>query len=149
MLRICKGIILIIILLFLIGCDEEPEWEIMNGEEFNNIYQFMEEYMDSWHISLQMQNYSIMEQFFVPNTHVYHMQRRQHQQFSAERRVERLLFSENEKLEVNQFGERRWIWTEVMEIQRGTSVVEEARDRIYYLSPSGEDYKITTIERSN
>lgn len=135
----------------LLGCSEEVVWKKENNEDINNeVMEFMNEYSEDWEESLRIQNFSMMERFFVPNSQVFHMQRRQHQTLSAERKVEVFGGSEEVMLEVNEFGEYRWTWTERIQIQQGSNITEEERTRRYYISRDrNNNFKITAISRAN
>ncbi|SDY88799.1 hypothetical protein SAMN05421736_10493 [Evansella caseinilytica] len=135
--------------ILLAACEEEVEWtEVNNPQLHEEVLAFMELYMETWEESLSLQQFSLMERFFVPNSHVYHMQRRLHQQMIAERKQETLVAFTEVRLEENQYDEYRWSWTETVETaQPGDVATTEEQKKSYYLSPAKDDYRITAIER--
>ncbi|MCD8510691.1 MAG: hypothetical protein LRY73_13015 [Bacillus sp. (in: Bacteria)] len=142
--------LLTVILVMLVGCGEEENWYTVEDEmKKMEVLTFMEEYRVSWEQSLRKQNYSTMEQFFVPNSQVFHMQRRQHQSLSGERKVEVLTGYENPILEVSDHGQYRWMWKELISIEQMGKVTQEQEEyRVYYIGWNrNKDLKITAISR--
>lgn len=141
-------ILLFLFIFVLVGCNEEENWEQAATEEmYDEILSFMEDYRTSWEESLRMQNFSMMERFFVPNSQVFHMQRRQHQTLSGERKVEVFTSYNNPMLEINEFGEYRWTWVEELKTEQIQTITEEEEIiRTYYLGRDrNNQLKITAI----
>ncbi|MFA9556196.1 hypothetical protein ACERII_02650 [Evansella sp. AB-rgal1] len=146
--RIC--VLFIVLILLVSGCGEDDAvWENVAGDEFASVEQFMNDYITSWETSLQTQNFSIMEPYFIINSHVYHMQRRQHQQLVGARQREEIVQTEEHTLQTNQYNQLRWIWTEVVNVHQHVEKLEEVRSRTFSISRSNESYKITAIEHQS
>lgn len=139
-----------VMILFTMGCDEEDHWENVNDDETSQeIIELMEDYKLAWEESLSTQSYSIMESYFVGNSQVFHMERKQHQQLTGERKIERFLEADDIEIEVNQFDEYRVRWNETVEIDQLDSIYEETRARNYYLGEGRNGFRIIAIERSD
>lgn len=129
------------------ACNEEEIWQDVQDEEISEeLTLFMLDYKEAWEESLSTQSYSMMEYFFVGNSQVFHMERKQHQQLSGERKIERLKETSDVVIEVNQFDEFRVQWNETIQVDQISSVYEETRARRYYISESENVYKIIAIE---
>ncbi|MBU9714642.1 TcaA NTF2-like domain-containing protein [Evansella tamaricis] len=144
-----KAAILILIFFSIVlnACDSEEWEEIEESNQYNIITTFMEGYYDSWEKSLENHTYSIMESYFIANSHVYHMQRRNHQQLITERKVESLLSFSEITLEKNEFGDLRITGTELIEVRQADEILMEERKRSYYLTEVNQGLRITKIER--
>ncbi|MGJ9381994.1 TcaA NTF2-like domain-containing protein [Salipaludibacillus sp. CF4.18] len=144
-----KKVVMFSVLIFLLfGCGEEEIWQpISDQDKEQELLQFMESYKDTWEESLEGQTYSLMETHFVPNTHVYHMERKQHQDLIAERRIESFVGFSNVIVEESEYDdEYRVQWTETIAIEKIGSSEEETRLRQYYISEGSSGYRITAIE---
>lgn len=129
------------------ACNEEEIWQDVQDEEISEeLTLFMLDYKEAWEESLSTQSYSMMEEYFIGNSQVFHMERKQHQQLSGERKIERLKETSDVVIEVNQFDEYRVQWNETIEVDQISSVYEETRARRYYISESENVYKIIAIE---
>ena len=132
------------------ACDEEEIWQDIQDEGLSEeITLFMMDYKQAWEQSLSTQSYSIMEAYFVGNSQVFHMERKQHQQLTGERKIEKLQDVTDIRVKVNQFDEYRVEWNETVEIEQIALVHEETRSRRYYLSDGRNGFQITAIERSD
>ncbi|WP_425335367.1 TcaA NTF2-like domain-containing protein [Salipaludibacillus daqingensis] len=140
----------LIIISLLVACGEEETWQELNDENVEEeLTLFMYEYKNGWEQSLSTQSFSIMEKFFVGNSQVFHMERKQHQQLTGERKVEMFIEATDINIEVNQFNEWRIYWNEVIEVDQVGTIHEETRARRYYISEGRNGYQITAIERSD
>ena len=139
---------LFLLIFVMTGCGDNDNW-IEAEEEFEEVESFMLEYMEAWKGSIENQSFSVMEKYFVPNSTVYHMQRRQHQEMVSSRKKEEFIDSENETLEKNQYDEYKFTWKEHIKMYEGDSAEEQARTRSYYLSRLRGALKITVIERKD
>ncbi|WP_078576824.1 TcaA NTF2-like domain-containing protein [Salipaludibacillus agaradhaerens] len=139
----------LVILMFLTACDEEEIWaDLENKADKESLIAFMYEYKEAWEESLESQSFSLMEPFFVGNSHVYHMERRQHQQLIGERKIERFDEALNIHVEQNQFEEYRVRWEEEVTVEQFESSFTELRQRQFYISEGSDGYRITAIERT-
>ncbi|MBU9723899.1 MULTISPECIES: TcaA NTF2-like domain-containing protein [Bacillaceae] len=142
-----KLIILPILFLLLTACNDEVEWKMLDdGAQLESISEFMMDYFEGWSESLTS-SFSIMENYFVPNSHVFHMQRRHHQQLISERKVEYFVEAIDPVVEYNDHEEFRLTWIETIEIHQGEETMKEERQRAYYISEGRQGYRITKIER--
>ncbi|MCR6106626.1 hypothetical protein HXA34_10055 [Salipaludibacillus agaradhaerens] len=138
----------LVILMFLTACDEEEIWaDLENKADKESLITFMYDYKEAWEESLESQSFSLMEPFFVGNSHVYHMERRQHQQLIGERKIERFDEALNIHVEQNQFEEYRVRWEEEVTVEQFESSFTELRQRQFYISEGSNGYRITAIER--
>lgn len=139
----------IVILLFVTGCDEPENWEELENESTaSELVQFMDDYKEAWEESLEQQSYSVVEPFFIGNSHVYHMERRHHQQLTGERKKETLLNVSDLLIEANEYDEYRFTWNEEVEVDQVGITVTEKRTRTYYIAEGRDGYRITAIERA-
>jgi len=140
----------LLFIFLLMACDEEEVWEELQDEEVTEeIILFMHDYKDAWQESLSTQTYSIMEAYFVGNSQIFHMERKQHQELTGARITEKLEEVSDILVEVNQFDEFRVYWSETVEIEQIESVYEETRARRYYMSEGRNGFQVTAIERSD
>ncbi|WP_416149757.1 hypothetical protein ACM26V_01810 [Salipaludibacillus sp. HK11] len=140
----------LIVIPLMIACDEEEVWKELEDENLTQeLVKFMHDYKEVWEESLTEQSYSLMETFFVGNSQVFHMERKQHQQLMGERKIEKFQQANDILVETNQFDEFRVHWNETVEIEQLDSVLEETRDRRYYISEGNSGFRITAIERSD
>jgi hypothetical protein len=139
----------LVIFIFLTACDEEEDWKQLEDQlDKESLIAFMYDYKETWEESLESQSFSLMEPFFVGNSHVYHMERRQHQQLIGERKVERFDEANNIHVESNQFEEFRVRWEEEVTVEQSESSFTELRQRQFYISEGSDGYRITAIERT-
>ncbi|ADU30183.1 TcaA NTF2-like domain-containing protein [Evansella cellulosilytica] len=141
-----KVVFISFLFLFLVACNEEENWTTYQGNT-KEVETFIYTYLEEWGISLEQQNFSMLEQYFVANSHIYHMVRRQHQQTLTERKIETFITGEDQTIEINEHGELRWTWKETFFVDSLGSSDEIIRTRAYRLIPFNDSYKIIAIER--
>lgn len=141
---------IVMFLVLLAGCEEDEIWQPMSEQEREQeIIYFVEDYKETWEESLASQTFSLMESYFVPNSHVYHMERRQHQQLTGQRSVESFENFSGVVVEENQYDEYRLRWQETILIENTGISEEQTRMRQYYISEGSAGYRITAIERAD
>jgi hypothetical protein len=139
--------LLISMMVVLSACGEEEVWKSSERDGGEEEKEFVLTYLKAWEESLEYQNFSLMEPYYVVNNHGYHASRRQHQHLVASRTVERLDEIHQFDTEVNEFGDERiMLEADFLIEERGSTSVEE-RTRYYYLTESGDERKIESIER--
>lgn len=137
------------VILIITGCDGDEEWQaVQDSVTEAELTDFLGDYKAAWEEALEQHSFSKMETFFIANSHVFHMERRQHQQLTAERKIERFQEVENVQVEDNQYGEYRVSWRESVEVDQSGSGEIETRDRAYYISEQQGRLAITAIERN-
>ncbi|ADH99593.1 TcaA NTF2-like domain-containing protein [Salisediminibacterium selenitireducens] len=135
--------------MLLAACEgHEDDWvPLSDDERENELMIFMEEYKDAWESAIDAGTFSPAEPFFIPNSQVYHMERRQQQQISGNRQSERFLYAEDIEIKQNQDGDYQISWIEFIETT-GTEEEEHSRARRYTISDRGEgDFRIIAVER--
>lgn len=146
--KLIVGWLTLTVLIFLTACNEEEDWLLIEDQtEKETLIAFMYDYKETWEESLESQSFSLMEPFFVGNSHVYHMERRQHQQLTSERKIERFKMASSIHVERNQFEEYRVRWEEEIIVEQLESSFTELRQRRFYISEGNDGYRITAIER--
>ncbi|WP_147802122.1 TcaA NTF2-like domain-containing protein [Alkalicoccus halolimnae] len=139
--------LLISLLAVLSACGGEEVWESSERDGGENEKEFVLTYLEAWEESLDYQNFSLMEPYYVVNNHGYHASRRQHQHLVASRIVERLDEIHQFETEENEFGDERiMLKADFLIEERGNTSMEE-RTRYYYLTESGGERKVESIER--
>ncbi|MFC4735852.1 hypothetical protein ACFO4L_04560 [Bacillus daqingensis] len=136
-----------LLLILLSGCGEEGTWEAADRDTEDQETEFVIEYMEAWEESLERQSFSYMEPYFILNTHGYHTERRQHQQLSASRTIERVDEIREIQAEENEFGEERIAVTGVFVSDRGGEEERREGTRYYYLQLQNDEFKIDAIGR--
>lgn len=126
----------------------EDEWvKITDDDKKEELMMFMETYKDAWEEALNAGTFSPAEPFFIPNSQVYHMERRQQQQISGNRQSERFLYAEDIEIKQNQDGDYQIGWKEFVEVN-GSNDGEISRERRYTISERGDgDFRIMAVER--
>ncbi|WP_096188678.1 TcaA NTF2-like domain-containing protein [Evansella halocellulosilytica] len=150
MMRKKQYLILLLTIFLLVSCNDNENWKTVEDEQvLELLIDFINDYHNSWTSSLEQQSFSMIEPYFIANSHVYHMQRRQHQQLIGERKREEVIDVAHEKIEQNDYQEYKLMITEEVEINEADHVTSEQRTRSYYVADSNRGYKITLIEREN
>lgn len=141
-----KAVLLFLLsMFFLAGCGEDENWaeaETVNMEEEK---EFLLEYLETWEESLEIQNFALLENYYVINTHGYHAERRNHQNLLGSRTIESLDEVYDLSPETNEHGEER-LRLEAAFLQESggeETLVEETR--YYYFSESNDQLKIDAI----
>lgn len=80
--------IIFTILIFMTGCNNVEELQPVSEPEVEEMTDFIKQYREEVAKAFNQYNFSIVEDYFVPNTHYYHYQRKQIQQNRAQRIVE-------------------------------------------------------------
>lgn len=142
------GVLSLIVLLLMACSDHEDEWVALHdAEREDELLTFMETYKDAWEEAINAGTFSPAEPFFIANSQVYHMERRQQQQISGDRQSERFLHAEDIEIKRNQDGDYRIAWKEFIEVT-GSDEGELSRERRYTLSDRGDgDFRIMAVER--
>ncbi|NJP38893.1 TcaA NTF2-like domain-containing protein [Alkalicoccus luteus] len=135
------------VLMLAAGCGDEGTWEESGRETVEEETEFVLEYMEAWEESLERQSFSFMEPYYILNTHGYHTERRQHQQLSASRTIERVEEVQDIQAEENEYGEERIAVTGVFVSDRGGEEERREGTRYYYLQLQNDEYKIDAIGR--
>ncbi|SDN36147.1 hypothetical protein [Alkalicoccus daliensis] len=144
-----KALILLIAAFVLTACGEEGVWEEVDRAGAEEEEEFILEYISAWEESLEVQSFSVLEPYYVLNTHGYHTERRQHQQLVSSRSVEALEELHSIYPEENEFGEERVRLEGVFSTTAGGESVEEEQTRYYYLMRKNDEWKIDAIGREN
>lgn len=141
-----KAVLAVIFTAFLLAaCGEEENWEAAEGMEAAEEEQFILDYMETWEESLEIQNFALLENYYVINTHGYHAERRNHQELLGNRTVEKLDEVHALYTEVNEEGDERMKLEAAFLRDRGgeQTIIEETR--YYYLSEANNQLKIDAI----
>lgn len=131
------------------ACSGEDYSTLDNSSKEEELLHFMESYKESWEESLDNQHYSIMENYFVPNSQVYHMERRLHQDLISEQTSESLIKFENIQIEATSDDVYRFQADEKIAVNRPDEQMETVESRKYTIEQRAEDLRITSIERED
>lgn len=134
------------------ACNEvEDDWTIVNDDEkVSELVDFMTDYKAHWEESLQTGSFSSVEPYFVSNSQVYHMERRQHQEISSRREVERFIGYEDLNIKINSHGEYRISWKESVEVAGMSEQAKVNRNRSYTINERNDSsYRIISVERED
>ncbi|WP_157100936.1 TcaA NTF2-like domain-containing protein [Salisediminibacterium beveridgei] len=131
--------------------DDENDWSIVDDDEKSSeLVEFLVDYKEQWENSLQAGTFSTVEPYFVSNSQVYHMERRQHQQISGRREVEQFLSYEDLSIQANSHGEYRITWKESVEISGTDEDRKINRTRSYTINERSDgSYRIISVERED
>ncbi|UCZ54825.1 hypothetical protein LGQ02_08800 [Bacillus shivajii] len=150
MRKLGKTIVLFLLLFMITACAEDENWYVVEDvQEREDVVEFLTDYNNMWTRSLEEHSFSMMEPFFVANSHVYHMQRRQHQQLLSERKVEEVVEVIDKEVEVSEAGEYKVTTNEEIQVRQVDQVEVQERARSYYVADSARGYRITLIERQD
>ncbi|QKS71137.1 hypothetical protein FLK61_30955 [Paenalkalicoccus suaedae] len=133
---------------FLVACSDDTEWsEVTNEEDVLPYLTLVENYLDTWERALETQSFSIMEPLMVPNSHGYHIERRQHQELIGSRIIDRAVDTEDPILEENQYdSEKRLRITVWIDRESPAGVEQIERTRYYYMNEGNQGLRVTAIE---
>ncbi|PRO66854.1 hypothetical protein C6I21_02720 [Alkalicoccus urumqiensis] len=136
---------MIIITLIFTGCGGT------NWQEEGNVSEeeaaFVEEYRQIWEESLDSQNFSIMEPYYIINSHGYHADRRHHQELTAARYQEEQQGEPELTKEVNDAGKERIRADVNLLVTEYGETAEDAVSRYYYIEEAGGEMKMEAVGR--
>ncbi|PTL40270.1 TcaA NTF2-like domain-containing protein [Alkalicoccus saliphilus] len=137
------------ILAALAGCGDDEEWAEAERESAEAEKEFIENYFTAWEESLEYQNFSMVEPYFVINTHGYHTERRHHQQLVSSRKMEEIGTVNEITPQENQYGDERMKVEAEFSIQERGEISSETRTRYFYLMQDNDDWKVDAIGRED
>jgi hypothetical protein len=137
------------ILAALTGCGDDEEWSEAERESAEAEKEFIENYFTAWEESLEYQNFSMVEPYFVINTHGYHTERRHHQQLISSRTMEEIGTVNEITPQENQYGDERMKVEAEFSIQERGEISSETRTRYFYLMQDNDDWKVDAIGRED
>ncbi|GEM_PF-5103816 len=140
---------ILLILTALAGCGNDEEWVEAERESAEAEKEFIANYFSAWEESLEYHNFSMVEPYFVINTHGYHTERRQHQQLVSSRTMEEIGEVNEITPQENQYGDERMKVEAEFSIQERGETFSETRTRYFYLMQDNGDWKVDAIGRDN
>lgn len=146
------SLIVVVIMILGVACNQsEEEWVPVNEDETKeSLVRFMEDYKEKWEESLIAGTFSPVEPYFIANSQVYHMERRQHQQISSRREVEQFMGYDNLVIQENNHEEYRFTWQESIMLTGTNEDIQIIRERSYTIAERKEgSYRIISVERED
>lgn len=140
-------LIMLLPFMLLAGCGEEEEWKAAERSSAEEEAEFIEGYLEAWEESLEYQNFSMAEPYFVINTHGYHTERRQHQQLVSSRIQENVEEVSAFIPQENQYGDQRMKVEAVFRVEERGEISSEERTRYFYLMQENGNWKVDAIGR--
>ncbi|GEL09187.1 TcaA NTF2-like domain-containing protein [Salisediminibacterium halotolerans] len=133
-----------------VACNDGENFRPAENKEIEEeLHSFMKSYKEEWEDSLIDQHYSVMENYFVPNSQVYHMERRRHQDLISNKKVEKLEEFKNIEIETAEDDVYRFRADERITVDGSNEQTEDVEARRYTIERRSNDLRITSIERED